>query len=160
MRQESRLLFTATMFVFESLAECLAVWIDDPILGMLQFMNVWFASFLFGGFLIPFRDLYWPFTFFYYVRSSIYEQFVATTFEPCVNPLASAVCTPSTDGSDVLDSMNRMIPLISSDNKTLRILQHLLPLDWCTSSFMSLGYSTKPRSLRSLRINRLKTTAT
>jgi hypothetical protein len=121
------LLFTATMFVFESLAECLAVWIDDPILGMLQFMNVWFASFLFGGFLIPFRDLYWPFTFFYYimpfsyyVRSSMYEQFVATTFEPCVNLLASAVCTPTTDGSDVLDAMNRVIPLISSDNKTLQ----------------------------------------
>ena len=38
------LLFTCTMFVYESLAECLSVWFEDPILGMLQFMNFWFAS--------------------------------------------------------------------------------------------------------------------
>lgn len=119
------LLFVATMFVFESLAECLAVWIDDPILGMLQFMNVWFASFLFGGFLIPLRDLYWPFTLFYYimpysyyVRSSTNELFPATTFEPCTDPLTSAVCVNSSNGKDVLAAMTRVVPLITADRQT------------------------------------------
>jgi hypothetical protein len=63
----SIILFACVLYVFESLAECLSVWFDDPILGMLQFMNFWFGAFLFGGFLIPLRDLYWPFKLFYYI---------------------------------------------------------------------------------------------
>lgn len=35
------LLWSVMFFCFESLAECLAVWIEDPIIGMLQFMNFW-----------------------------------------------------------------------------------------------------------------------
>lgn len=34
-------LFAAIYFQFESVAEALSVWFDDPILGMLQFMNFW-----------------------------------------------------------------------------------------------------------------------
>jgi hypothetical protein len=67
-------LFACVMYVFESLAECLSVWFDDPILGMLQFMNFWFGAFLFGGFLIPLRDLYWPFTLFYYIMPYSYVR--------------------------------------------------------------------------------------
>jgi hypothetical protein len=70
----SLVLFAAVTYVFESLAECLAVWFDDPILGMLQFMNFWFGAFLFGGFLIPLRDLYWPFTLFYYIMPYSYVR--------------------------------------------------------------------------------------
>ena len=36
-------LFAAVMFQFESVAETLSVWFDDPILGMLQFMNFWYV---------------------------------------------------------------------------------------------------------------------
>lgn len=120
-------LFAAVAFVFESLAECLSVWIEDPILGMLQFMNVWFASFLFGGFLIPLRDLYWPFELFYYimpfnyfVRSAIFEIFTSTTFEPCTDVTKSAVCVDSTSGSDVLAGLGRVIPLFTTDNQTAK----------------------------------------
>ena len=38
-------LFAALLFVFESVAECLSVWFDDPILGILQLMNFWFVVF-------------------------------------------------------------------------------------------------------------------
>lgn len=55
------LIWAATIYVFECAAEFFAVVFDDPILGMLQFMNIWFGAFLFGGFLIPLRDLFWPF---------------------------------------------------------------------------------------------------
>lgn len=37
------ILYAAVMFVFESVAECLSVWMEDPILGMLQFMNFWYV---------------------------------------------------------------------------------------------------------------------
>jgi hypothetical protein len=56
------ILWAVLIYSFECAAECFAVLFDDPIIGMLQFMNLWFACFLFAGFLIPLDDLYWPFT--------------------------------------------------------------------------------------------------
>lgn len=38
---QATLIWSLLMFCFESLAECLAVWIEDAIVGMLQFMNFW-----------------------------------------------------------------------------------------------------------------------
>ena len=35
------LLWSVLFFCFESVAECLALWVDDPIIGMMQFMNFW-----------------------------------------------------------------------------------------------------------------------
>jgi ABC-type multidrug transport system ATPase subunit len=129
------ILFAAVMFVFESLAECLSVWVEDPILGMLQFMNVWFASFLFGGFLIPKRDLYWPFELFYYIMpfnyfvgSSMYEIFTATKFEPCTDITTSAVCVDSTNGTEVLAALGRVIPLFSTSNQTTQDIGVLLAI--------------------------------
>jgi ABC-type multidrug transport system ATPase subunit len=127
------LLFACLMFVFESLAEMLSVWFEDPILGMLQFMNFWFASFLFGGFLIPLDDLYWPFELFYYimpysyyVRSNIYETFSASTFEACTNQGVSAVCVNSTSGIEVLGDLERFFPVLSTENSTVFDLGILL----------------------------------
>lgn len=37
-------LYACVMFVFESVAEALSVWCDDPILGMLQYMNYWYVT--------------------------------------------------------------------------------------------------------------------
>jgi hypothetical protein len=54
-------LWACLIYVFECASEFFAVLFDDPILGMMQFMNLWFGAFLFGGFLIPLRDMYWPF---------------------------------------------------------------------------------------------------
>jgi len=129
------IMFASLMFVFESVAECLAVWVDDPILGMLNYMNYWFASFLFGGFLIPLRDLYWPFELFYYimpysyyVRSSVYEQFAAATFEPCFERGASAVCTPETDGLAVLGELSHVFPLLSTTSQTVKDIGIILAI--------------------------------
>ena len=36
-------LYAGVMFVFESVAECLSVWIQDPIIGMLFFMKFWYV---------------------------------------------------------------------------------------------------------------------
>eukprot|EP00978_Attheya_sp_CCMP212_P012579 scaffold31452_cov48-Attheya_sp.AAC.2 len=119
-------LWVCLIYVYECLSEALSVLIDDPILGMLNFMNIWFASFLFGGFLIPLSDMFWPFKIFYYVlpfsnviRSMVYAEFIDATWEPC-NPLEStdsAVCVDSTDGAAVLDAVGKVYPLISSENK-------------------------------------------
>jgi hypothetical protein len=125
------ILYACVMFVFESVAECLSVWVEDPIMGMLNFMNFWFGSFLFGGYLIPQRDLYWPFEVFYYVmpfhyfvRSFVYQYFAPATFEACVPGTDSAVCVAGVDGADtvpgtaVLNGLGGVIPLFSSKDYT------------------------------------------
>ena len=42
------IIHACTMYVFESVAEALSVWFEDPILGMLQFMNFWYVPFVFS----------------------------------------------------------------------------------------------------------------
>jgi hypothetical protein len=107
------IIYAATMYVFECVAECLSVWFENPILGMLQFMNFWFGSFLFAGFLISKDDLFWPFTLFYYImpyayylRSSMYNYLKDTTFDSCEPGTSAGVCVQSTSGSDVLGGIN------------------------------------------------------
>lgn len=131
----SVLLFASLLFVFESVAEALSVWFEDPIIGMLNFMQFWFGAFLFGGFLIPLRDMYWPFKLFYYVmpysyyvRSSMYELFSRSTFEPCIESSVSAVCVNSTAGLDVLQELEKVFPVVSSDDNTTRDLFILLAI--------------------------------
>jgi ABC-type multidrug transport system ATPase subunit len=120
-------LFAVTMWVFESVAEALSVWFTDPILGMLQYMNYWFGAYLFGGFLIPLADMYWPFKLFYYVmpfsyfaRSTVYNSFKYLTFEPCTDPATSAVCVPGTSGMEVLGDLGRVMPLFSNEDNVVR----------------------------------------
>ena len=85
-----------------------------------------FASFLFGGFLIPKEDLYWPFELFYHImpysyfmRSAIFEQFSESTWTPCTDEDDSrGVCVDSSSGLDVLDGLGEIVPLFSSEDET------------------------------------------
>lgn len=114
-----------------TLYRSLSVWFDDPILGMLNFMNFWFGSFLFGGFLIPLNDMYYPFELFYYimpfsyyVRSLTYNALADTTFETCKDQFASQVCVVDEAGQSVenpsgklvLQELNKVLPVIENDD--------------------------------------------
>jgi hypothetical protein len=48
----------------------------------------------------------------------MYEQFVPATFDSCVGPSLSSVCTNSTLGVDVLDSLSQSFPLLSTKDYT------------------------------------------
>jgi ABC-type multidrug transport system ATPase subunit len=117
------IIYAATMYVFECVAECLSVWFENPILGMLQFMNFWFGSFLFAGFLISKDDLFWPFTLFYYImpyayylRSSMYNYLKDTTFDSCEPGTSAGVCVQSTSGSDVLGGINLVYNVVENED--------------------------------------------
>jgi len=117
-------LWAVAIFVFECVAEALSVLSDDPILGMLNFMNYWFAAFLFGGFLIPVGDMYWPLKTFYYcmpyayfVRSLIHSLFMANPWKDCTDPTIGAVCSPTGDGAEILEQVgNRVFRLIEAED--------------------------------------------
>ena len=114
------------MYVFESIAEALSVWFDDPILGMLQFMNFWFGAFLFGGFLIPLRNMFWPFELFYYImpfsyyiRAQMYTLLSDTTWSECDpenNVDNSPVCVAPPTGKNVLDGIGLSYPVVESND--------------------------------------------
>jgi hypothetical protein len=122
-------LWAALIYVFECVAECLSVWFDDPILGMLQFMNFWFGSFLFAGFLIPLRDMFWPFELFYYimpfsyyVRSAMYNFLAETTWDTCDTDAntESAVCVTPPDGKKVLEGINLVYGIVENNDTVVQ----------------------------------------
>ena len=46
----------------------------------------------------------------------MYQMFKYETFEPCIDNPMSAVCTPETDGLDVLNAFSRILPLADIEN--------------------------------------------
>jgi hypothetical protein len=154
------LLWAAVMFVYECVAEwCLSVWVDDPILGMLQFMNFWFGSFLFAGFLIPLRDMFWPFELFYYimpfsyyVRSSMYNFLENTTWSLCdpddpAQVEASAVCVSPPTGKNVLGGLSLVYPVIDTDDTIWQDIGCLLAIAVVYKVIYVIGVVVKARKV-------------
>lgn len=61
------LIYSLTMYSYESIAQLLSIAFDNPLLGMLQYVNVWFASFLFCGLFLKIDAITWPFRIFSYI---------------------------------------------------------------------------------------------
>ena len=103
---------TATLMVFDNLAQLLAVAFVNPVLGMLGFLGVWSSSIIFCGLVFRGEDVVWPFRLFYYLMplkwtfgSAGYDVFMPSTFsgaETCVPGAAityadgtASTCRPS-----------------------------------------------------------------
>jgi ABC-type multidrug transport system ATPase subunit len=94
------------LFSFECPAQFFAVSFSNPLLGLLQVINLWFASFLFGGFLVPEADVPWPLRAFTYVsqikwatKAAIFAELHDTTFDGAVldqNSTLGFTCLGST----------------------------------------------------------------
>lgn len=129
------LLFALTMYCFESIAQLLAVVFTNPLLGMLQFVNVWFSTFLFCGLFLPIKSIPWPFQIFSYIlpfrytlRSMAYQEYKGTTWsgaELC-DPLTDVLCQPEgfkcapgatycygRTGEQILHTLHKSFDLIS-----------------------------------------------
>ena len=125
---------SCNILLFDNIS--LAVWFDDPIMGMLNFMNFWFGAFLFGGWLIPLSDMYYPFEIFYYImpyayflRSMAYNGIEGTTWETCPGLEFSQVCVTEADGvtpvenppgSAVLEETTKILGVIENDDTVAR----------------------------------------
>jgi ABC-type multidrug transport system ATPase subunit len=96
---EVMLIYACMMYAFESLAQMLSVAFDNPLMGMLNFMQLWFSSFLFSGLFITIKDIVWPFRVFSYIlpfryaaEALIYQEFIAKPFR------GAELCDPSEAG--------------------------------------------------------------
>ena len=91
------LIYACMMFAYESIAQMLSVAFDNPLMGMLNFMQVWFSAFLFSGLFIKIDDIVWPFRVFSYIlpfryafEAMTYQEFIAKPFK------GASLCDPGT----------------------------------------------------------------
>jgi hypothetical protein len=96
---EMMLIYACLMYSYESLAQMLSVVFDNPLMGMMNYMQLWFASFLFSGLFITIKDIVWPFRVFSYIlpfkyaaEAMIYQEFIAKPFR------GAELCDPSDAG--------------------------------------------------------------
>eukprot|EP01033_Poteriospumella_lacustris_P013703 gene13704-biopygen6226 len=135
------LLYALTLYSYESIAQVFAVVFSNPLLGMLQYVNIWFASFLFNGLFLPIKSIPWPFRVFSYIlpfryniRSMAYQEYAegpdwggAVLCDPatdssclpggykCTDTSASAVCFGRT-GKQVLQSIHHVFDTFNSQD--------------------------------------------
>ena len=107
--------WAACIYACEAVSEVLSVQFDNPLLGMMNFMGFWFSGFLYGGFLIPGKDMIWPLKIFYYilplkygVRSMVYAEFIDADWSKCKTfadtGAPKGLCFGE-DGADILDNL-------------------------------------------------------
>lgn len=117
----SLLVHATFMFSFECFAQLSAVQFLHPLLGMFNVVQFWFASFLFGGFLVPEADTPWPLRALAYVSPIKYAakalgnlEFTGTVWEGAVldaSPRgfrcpANAVACYGATGEQILQTMH------------------------------------------------------
>jgi ABC-type multidrug transport system ATPase subunit len=96
-------IYALLMYAYETLAQLMALLFDNPLLGMLNYLQLWFGSFLFSGLFVTITEIVWPFRVLYYVlpfqycaQAIIYQEFVGKPFQGAV------LCDPlSADSSEV-----------------------------------------------------------
>lgn len=142
------ILWSVTAYTFENLAECLAIWISDKIIGMLLYLGYWISAFLFSGLFLPFNDLplpckglYYVMPFSYYFRSCFYVLFRVYTFQPCdrkLNPM-DPICVDSSAGQDVISGLHNFLPLFENNDTYKNDIWLLLGMAFVFKLFYLLG---------------------
>jgi len=150
------LLWATCLYSFECLAEALAVWIENRLIGMLIYMLWYFMFFLFGGMFVPVDDLYWPFKLFHYLvpstydwRGTTYELFIGAQWQPCepTPGVSFQVCVNSTDGADVLDVLNNSLILVSSEDSVALDIFAIVIIAFFFKLLFVLGMLYKARAM-------------
>lgn len=150
------LLFGSTVYLFESLAEALAVWMKDKSLGMLIYLSFWILSFLFGGLFLPEKDLLVPLKPFYHItpfsnlfRSMCYKLYSNKSFDSCdshKNPY-EAICVESGAGSEILEKVNVIYPLFKNEDTFLVDISVILGMALVYKAIFILGIFIRSREI-------------
>jgi len=79
----------------------------------------------------PLKIFYYVLPYNYYIRSAMYLIFSQSTWEPCTDPTTNVVCVDSTNGLDVLESLNRVFPLFTTEDTYWSDIGFMLVLGVC-----------------------------
>lgn len=134
-------MFFAMVFIYESLAQLLAVVAPHPVLATLGVLAIWLTDFLFAGAMVRRDDVPWPFRIYAYMspigyasRSIVRSDFIHHTFTGAVrNTDGSYSCTDvlqsgcfGITGEEVLESMSQVMYHVSSEDTFWQDLRVLL----------------------------------
>ena len=173
---EFLVVYTATLWAFECMAQFFSIMFANPLLGMLNFMNMWFSSFLFAGVMVPEEDVIWPFRAFTYMlplrwalTSMALVDFRDTTFGGAVpddSPKGFS-CPEMSDSSratcygyagvDVLETIGETYKSITSKNTVARdvaiivLIALVFKLQYIALLFIKTKASRAPSSAKSAR---------
>lgn len=161
------LIYSLTMYSFESIAQLLGVSFANPLLGMLQYVNLWFASFLFCGLFLPISDIIWPFRIFSYImpyrysfQAFAYQEFHGTTFagaKPCTYTGTDDclpdgyICDSGVEtcygytGDQVLASINKTFQVINGNDNFGIYIGVLIAIAVCCKMFFIVMMYFKTR---------------
>ena len=91
--------FAITLWVYDSLAQLLAVSFKSPVIGMLAFLGFWSSSIVFCGLVFRATDVVWPFRLFYYVLPLKWTFNAAgyDVYMPTASFKGAALCDAGTD---------------------------------------------------------------
>lgn len=156
---QATLLWAIVMFCFECLAECLAVWVEDAIFGMLQFMNFWFMCFLFSGNFLDQETLYYPFEAFYhilpfsyYMRSATYITLHDAPWNNCTGAIDSqAVCVADGDPIEVLDQLSNVYGVVDSEDNVGRDMAVIFAIGLLFKLMYVVGVMVKTRKVADIK---------
>jgi ABC-type multidrug transport system ATPase subunit len=165
------LLYALTMYSYESIAQLFAVLFSNPLLGMLQYVNIWFASFLFNGIFLPVDQIPWPFRvfsyilpFLYSIRSMAYQEYAeGPDWGGAVlcDPVKDSTCLPGgykcpgvsdvnacygRTGVQVLDSIHNVFDTFNSNNTFNTDVAILIAIAIVCKIFFVLMMSWKARN--------------
>ena len=119
------ILLALYFFVMESIAECTSVWFGgfNVMIALVAYGCIWGISLLFSGIVLPFDEMFMPFTILYYVlpyqnflRGFIHATMANVEFEPCNVFPTGTPCVDSTNGEAVLNRLGDSFPLITANN--------------------------------------------
>jgi len=170
------LLWSVMIYLYESLAECLAVWIENKVLGVLIYLAFWILSFFFSGLFLPLDKLFWPIKIFYYIspfsyylRSMFYVLYSHVHFDPCdrsIN-LFTTICVESGEGTEVLDALHKIFQIFENKNTLIKDIGvfaliiflfkglYVIGVVWkgCRVSTLKLDKSMSPTGMSSTEVS-------
>ncbi|KAJ1387120.1 hypothetical protein B484DRAFT_459884 [Ochromonadaceae sp. CCMP2298] len=151
------LIYALQMFAYESIAQLFAVATDSFLLGMMNFINMWFCSFLFCGLFVELKNITWPFRIFAYIlplryaaQSIVFQEFNYKNWDGAYfcdpssstacntyggsGPSAGWYCDPGTEpcmghsGQQVLQSLAVRFPVYTEKDVTSMNIAILLAI--------------------------------
>jgi len=163
---EFDLVYVVNLVCWESLVQVCPFSANSLIEGMLNYLNIYFTSFLFNGWFLT-KPAVWPFRIFEYVlplkwacESLAYWGFVKVSFDGATNCPVSAICPRGfqcsglsatqrcfgAEGPQVLRTLGGLFATISANNRTDRNLAILLAFIGCMKVLNVLGMVAKMRT--------------
>lgn len=154
------LMYALTLWSFESAAQLFSITFDNPLMGMLSYMCLWFAGFLFCGIMVRESDVVWPFRAFSYItflkwaiKNIVYLDFIDATWTGAVTDTTSAsgfscggdpYCFGRT-GKEVLSSLHYQYDAIDAEDKLLENAMILLAIGIAYKAVYALFFVRKAK---------------